>query len=126
MNTRISGWRLLVVEDEHLIAMLLEDMLVELGCEVSGVAASPAQALELLETCEIDAAVLDVNLDGTDSFGIAAALRERKKPFLFTTGYGEARLAPEFKGTPVVQKPYRIEELARALDRLRASAGDPQ
>lgn len=125
MSTRISGWRLLVVEDEYLIAMLLEDMLVELDCVVSGVAANPAQALALLETTEIDAAVLDVNLDGTDSFGIAAALREREKPFIFATGYGASRVVPEFAGTPVVQKPYRMEELARALGQLRAATGGP-
>ena len=82
MSTQISGWRLLVVEDEYLIAMLLEDMLLELNCVVAGIAAKPAQALELLETTEIDAAVLDVNLDGTDSFGVAAALKERKLPYL--------------------------------------------
>jgi len=126
VSTQISGWRLLVVEDEYLIAMLLEDMLVELGCEVSGIAANSAQALELLETTAIDAAVLDVNLDGSDSFGIAAALKEREKPFIFATGYGESRIAPEFAGTPVLQKPYRVEELARALGRLSMTTGGPQ
>jgi CheY-like chemotaxis protein len=125
VTTQISGWRLLVVEDEYLIAMLLEDMLVELGCAVSGVAANPAQAFELLQTADIDAAVLDVNLDGADSFGIAAALKERSTPFIFTTGYGASRVAPEFAGAPVVQKPYRIEELAQALERLRAANGGP-
>lgn len=123
MSTQISGWRLLVVEDEYLIAMLLEDMLLELGCVVSGIAAKPAQALELLETTEIDAAVLDVNLDGTDSFGIAAALKERRKPFIFATGYDGSRVAPEFADTPVIQKPYRVEELARALSQLHVSGG---
>lgn len=125
MSTRISGWRLLVVEDEYLIAMLLEDMLVELGCVVSGIAANPAQALDLIETTEIDAAVLDVNLDGTDSFGIAAALKERKKPFIFATGYGQSRVTAEFSDTPVIQKPYRIEELAGALGQLRVNADGP-
>lgn len=121
MSTHISGWRLLIVEDEYLIAMLLEDMLVELDCVVSGIAANTAQALELIETTEIDAAVLDVNLDGTDSFGVAAVLKDRKKPFIFATGYGTSRVAPEFAGAPVVQKPYRMEELVSALSQLRAS-----
>jgi DNA-binding response OmpR family regulator len=112
---------LLIVEDEYLIAMLLEDMLVELDCVVSGIAANTAQALELIETTEIDAAVLDVNLDGTDSFGVAAVLKDRKKPFIFATGYGTSRVAPEFAGAPVVQKPYRMEELVSALSQLRAS-----
>ena len=72
---------------------------------------------------EIDAAVLDVNLDGVDSFGVAAALRERKKPFIFATGYDGSRVAPEFANTPVIQKPYRMEELARALGQLHVIGG---
>lgn len=123
MSTDISGLRLLVVEDEYLIAMLLEDMLLELNCVVAGIAAKPAQALELIETTEIDAAVLDVNLDGADSFGVAAALKERRKPFIFATGYGGSRVAAEFAGAPVIQKPYRMEELVSALGQLLVSAG---
>lgn len=115
---------MLVVEDEYLIAMLLEDMLVELDCVIAGVAARPVEALELLGTTQIDAAVLDVNLDGADSFGIAAALKERKKPFIFATGYDGSRIAPEFAGAPVVRKPYRMEELASALGQLHVTVGD--
>lgn len=119
MNTNVAGWRILVVEDEYLIAMLLEDMLLELGCIIAGTAATPSQALNILGESQIDAAVLDVNLDGSDSFGVAAALKGLQKPFIFTTGYDGSRLAPEFADCPVVQKPYRIEELASALRLLR-------
>jgi len=117
----LLGKRFLIVEDEFLIAMMLEDMLVELGCVVAAVAASPTQALDAIPKIEIDAAVLDVNLDGADSFGIAAALRERRVPFLFATGYGGSRVPPEFATYQFIQKPYRIEELADALSRLSAS-----
>jgi CheY-like chemotaxis protein len=122
MTNGLSGLRVLIVEDEFLIAMLLEDLLVELGCVVSGSASKPAQALELLETVDVDIAVLDVNLEGVDSFGIAAALKAKKIPFMFATGYGGSRVSQEFASYPVIQKPYRLEELAGALDDLWRNA----
>jgi len=115
----IHGWRVLAVEDEFMIAMMLEDMLVELGCDVAGIAANPKQALELIESKDIDAAVLDVNLDGANSLGIAAVLREKQIPFIFATGYGSTRLPPEFASCGTIQKPYRLEDLAGALGQLR-------
>lgn len=121
MSSPLTGKRILVVEDEFMIAMLLEDFLAELDCVVAGVAAKPADALRLIGSIEIDAAVLDVNLDGVDSFGIAAALGERQIPFIFATGYGDSRLTPEFAGRPVVQKPYRLDELSQALHMLTFS-----
>ncbi len=116
--TTLAGKRILVVEDEYMIAMLLEDLLGELGCVVAGVAGRPKEALELIDTTTLDAAVLDVNLDGSDSFGIAAALDERRIPFIFATGYGGSRLTPEFAHYPVIQKPYRLEDLSGALSQL--------
>jgi CheY-like chemotaxis protein len=115
MSTVLAGRRILIVEDEFMIAMLLEDMLTELECVVAGVAAKPAEALELINSTEVDAAVLDVNLDGTDSFGVAAALGECQIPFVFATGYGGSRLTPEFAHYPVIQKPYRTHDLSAAL-----------
>jgi CheY-like chemotaxis protein len=117
-TTTLAGKRILVVEDEFMIAMLLEDLLTELECVVAGVAARPAEAIELINATELDAAVLDVNLDGTDSFGIAAALGERRIPFIFATGYGGSRLTPEFAHHPVIQKPYRLDDLSGALRQL--------
>ncbi len=116
MANSLVGRRILIVEDESMIAMLLEDFLGELGCVVADMAAKPAQALKAIETHEIDAAVLDVNLDGVDSFGIAAALAKKNIPFVFATGYGGSRLTPEFANRPVLQKPYRIDDLERALN----------
>lgn len=118
MSTALAGKRILIVEDEFMIAILLEDMLTELHCSIAGISANPAQALELIGSTEIDAAVLDVNLDGDDSFAVAAALVERRIPFIFATGYGASRLPQELAGHPVVQKPYRLEELSRALCKL--------
>jgi len=112
------GKRLLIVEDEFLIAIMLEDMLTELDFDVAGTASNPARALELIASTEFDAAILDVNLDGCDSFAVAAALSERRIPFIFTTGYGASRVLPEFAHHPVVQKPYRLEELSDALRQL--------
>jgi len=115
----LAGKRILVVEDEFMIAMLLEDLLTELACVVAGVAAKPAQALELINGTKLDAAILDVNLDGSDSFGVAAALGERRIPFVFATGYGGSRITPEFAHCPVIQKPYRLDDLSGALSQLR-------
>jgi CheY-like chemotaxis protein len=110
--------RMLIVEDEFLIAVMLEDMLSELNFGVVGIASNPTRALELIASTEFDAAILDVNLDGCDSFDVAAALSERRIPFIFTTGYGSSRVLPEYAHHPVVQKPYRLEELSDALGRL--------
>ena len=98
-----------------MVAMMLEDMLADLGCEVVGPAASLAAGLELARSASIDAAVLDVNLAGQKVFPIADALTERGVPFVFATGYGRAGLREEDTGRPVVQKPYSTQELARTL-----------
>ncbi len=123
MSSTLEGKRVLVVEDEFLVAMMLEDMLVELGCTIAGVAAKPADAIELIASTQIDAAVLDVNLNGADSFPVAAALRNRGVPFIFATGYGGSRLTPEFSDYVVVEKPYRLKDLSEALGRLQLSGG---
>ena len=111
----LTGSRILVVEDEYMIAMLIESLLEDLGCVLADIAAKPERAFEIIDATEIDAAVLDVNLNGVDSFGIAAVLAERDIPFVFATGYGGSRLPPEFANRPVLQKPYRIGDLEQAL-----------
>jgi DNA-binding response OmpR family regulator len=113
-----NGQRILVVEDEYLIAMLLEDMLAELGFTVAGTAASKAEAFALIGSTTFDAAVLDVSIDGSDSFDIARTLLDRGTPFLFATGHGNARIAPEFAGSPLLQKPYVLDDLSRELQAL--------
>lgn len=112
----LMGFRVLVVEDEPLVSMLLEDMLDELGCVVAGTAASVAQALDLLmSNLEVDAAVLDVNLGGEKVFPVADQLFRRRVPFAFSTGFGPADLAERYPTAPLLHKPYRPEALARAL-----------
>lgn len=116
----MAGKRVLVVEDEGIVSMLIEDYLEDLGCEVAGAAARLDQALALARTLDVDLAVLDVNLDGELSYPVAEALRARGVPFLFATGYGTAGLPDALHGTPVLPKPFRREELARALGRAAA------
>jgi CheY-like chemotaxis protein len=82
--------RVLVVEDEMTIALLIEDMLTDLGHEVVGLAMRLPQAMELAATAIVDLAILDVNLDGRMSFPVADLLSARGVPFVFATGYGSA------------------------------------
>jgi CheY-like chemotaxis protein len=98
-----------------MIAIMLEDMLDELGYGVAGVAAKTPQALELIDRVPIDAAILDLNLAGQDSYDIAAALEERGVPFLFSTGYAALAVEERYRERPFLQKPFRQEELQKAL-----------
>lgn len=107
--------RVLIVEDDMLIGVMLEDMLVGLGYTVVGPALSLEAGLEALAATEIDIAVLDVNLAGTPSFPIAEQLRERGIPFVFTTGYDSGTLGGAFADVPAVQKPYQYADIERAL-----------
>lgn len=110
--------RVLIVEDESLIAMLLEDLLTEMGYAVAGMAATVTDALALLEQQRIDLAVVDVNLGGESCFPVADALQQRAIPFLLTTGYGQTGLPDPYRTLPVLQKPYRTQELQAALQAL--------
>ena len=115
-STFLQGRRVLVVEDEMMIAMLVEDMLSDLGCAVVGPAHGLEAALELARGDElIDAALLDVNLGGQPVFAVADALRAKGVPAIFSTGYGEAGLRDVDQGSPVLQKPFRAGDLAKAL-----------
>ncbi len=107
--------RILVVEDEAIVAMLLEDMLVELGYEVVGPVTRLDRALDLARGAPIDAAVLDVNINGNDTYAVADVLCARAIPFVFATGYGTKELAERFRDTPITQKPFHRDDLERAL-----------
>lgn len=110
----LKGKRILVVEDEALIAVMVEDMLTDMGSVVVGPAASIQDALALVHTEAIDAAILDVNVRGERIDPVAEALFARGIPVLFATGYGEVRLASGAKAA-VIDKPYTQEKLARGL-----------
>jgi DNA-binding response OmpR family regulator len=107
--------RILVVEDEMTIAMMLEDMLAELGHEVVAVASRLPQARSLAESSDIDLAILDVNLGGEASFPAAHILQARHVPFFFATGYGATGIATEFADAVSLKKPYLIEHLREAI-----------
>jgi DNA-binding response OmpR family regulator len=113
----LSGFRIMVVEDETLIAMLVEDMLTDIGYSVVKVVATISQGLAFLAAPDsrIDGAILDVNLGGEKVFPIADVLIERGVPFIFATGYGTAGLEPPYAGRPVIAKPFGSAVLEKAL-----------
>jgi len=111
----LDGLRVLVVEDEMLLAMGMMDTLAEFGCEVIGPAFRVHEALHMAETQAIDAAVLDVNLQGEKVFPVADFLIAHGIPFLFTTGYGLAGLRECDRSQPMLQKPFRIMDLKRLM-----------
>jgi CheY-like chemotaxis protein len=114
----LSGKRVLVVEDEPVVAMALEDMLVELGCVVLGPAYSLEQALQLIATEAIDAAVLDINLNGERSYPVADALNLGGVPYAFATGYAPEGIDRQSRSPPVLEKPYRLHQLEHVLGQL--------
>jgi len=103
-----------------LVAMNIEDMLLEEGHEVAGIASRLAPALALASEAALDAAILDVNLAGENSFAVADVLIERDIPFLFATGYGLQGIEERYRSRPVLQKPFRAPDLLRALEALAA------
>ena len=113
--------RLLVVEDEYLIRMLLEDMLADLGYEVAAAVGTIAEASELAASGDFNAAILDVNLDGQEIYPVAEILAKRGLPFVFVTGYGERSLTEPYRDRPALQKPFQIAQLKAALDELLAA-----
>ena len=111
----LSNRKVLVVEDEMMIAMLIEDMLDEFGCKLVGPATNVPRALELIGKESIEVAVLDLNLDGQDTYAIADALQRKNVPFIFATGYGSTGLRQEYGNRPVLQKPFQARDLETAL-----------
>ena len=114
-DSALAGVRVLVVEDEALVAMLLEDMLEDLGCTLAASASNVTDAVGLAQTAELDVAILDVNLGGQSSAAVAEALTARGKPFIFATGYGEAGVPDAFRGRPALQKPFGMHDVERLL-----------
>ena len=114
-DPRLQGLRVIVVEDETLVAILLEDMLTDLGCEVLWTAHRVSKALDLVARSRPDAAVLDVNIGGDEVYPVAVALAERAIPFVFATGYGIRGLTEPWRNRPIVQKPFQAEHLSHSL-----------
>lgn len=118
MNTPARCLRVLVVEDEAMVAFLIEDMLRDLGHEVAAVVSRIHEALDLAKMGTFDLAIIDVNLDGKPSYPIAELLRERSIPIIFATGYGSKGLNSDFAGTPVLAKPFVMGDLQKMLQQL--------
>jgi CheY-like chemotaxis protein len=113
---RLRGLRVLVVEDEAMVSMLLEDMLGDFGCEIVGPAFSLEQATMLAKSeGTLGAAILDVNLRGNSIYPVAEILLGRGVPFVFATGYGPESLEAEWRNYPKLQKPFSAQQVAGAL-----------
>ena len=111
-----QGLRVLLVEDEVMICLLLEDMLHEFGCEIVGPACDLERATDLARSEEgLDAAILDVNLGGQVVFPVAEILAERGVPILFSTGMGVDGLPEAWRGRETIQKPMSMDQLAASL-----------
>jgi CheY-like chemotaxis protein len=112
----LEGRKVLVVEDESLVAMLLETMLEDMGCKVFGTAARVDEALDMIAgEARPDAALLDVNVAGQTVYPVAEALDRKGVPLVFSTGYGQGGLAEGWEGRPTVQKPYTEAMIRDAL-----------
>lgn len=119
-----AGTRVLIVEDEAIIAMTAEDMIEDMGCVVAAVAASVQDALARAEAGGFDVALLDINLNGDASTPVAALLARKGTPFVFTTGYGTNGPAADFAAVPLVSKPYRAEQLRLAIEMALSGQAD--
>lgn len=118
MDKLLSGRRVLVVEDEMLVLIMIEDMLADLGCEAVIAAATVDQAIALIDRQIFDVAMLDMNLNGNKTYSVADALVARGVPFVFSTGYSSHGIKDGYRDRAVLKKPFRSAELADALTRL--------
>jgi two-component SAPR family response regulator len=119
---RLIAPRVLVVEDEMAVAMLIEDMVTELAYEIAAIVPRLEDAMQYREAENFDLAILDVHLNGKMVFPFAAELEERDVPFLFVTAYGPRGVPEEFRHHHILQKPFGPVELRRALMDMPAAA----
>ena len=117
----LAGLKALIVEDEGPVALLIEDMLLNLGCEIAASAAELDRACAFARAATIDFALVDLNLNGRSAAPVAHILRERGIPFVFSTGYGVSGLAEELSSHPTLTKPFVVDDLRLTL--LRALDG---
>lgn len=119
--TKLRGCRALLVEDEMLVAMAIEDALIDSGCEVVGPIARVDTALDVIRREPLNFALLDINLGGVMSYPIADELIARGVPFSFVTGYG--KIDPAYADFPCLNKPFLPYELEQHIFRIWAAAG---
>jgi DNA-binding response OmpR family regulator len=123
MALPLAGTRVLIVEDETLVAMLLEDVLEELGCKVVGPVSRVDAAKDAIEAGRFDCALLDINLRGQPVYPLIKLLDEKSVPFGFVTGYGASGVDEQFKQRPVLQKPFTAHELEAVLSSMTRGRG---
>jgi len=116
-----SGLRVLLVEDEFMVALLMEMALTGLGCEVIGPIGRVDKALEMAQREALDVAILDVNINGTEVYSVAEALAARGIPFVFVSGYGRKALRAPWGDRPNLQKPFRIDDLVAVIEEAAAA-----
>ena len=118
----LAGTRVLVLEDETLVSMMVEDMLADLACEVIGPFARLDQAIEAVSQMDAapDVALLDVNLGRQQSFPLAEILRDKGIPFVFTTGYDDSGIPSEWRDRPALRKPFMLHHMKDALEKALA------
>jgi CheY-like chemotaxis protein len=128
MNARdsvLAGLRILVVEDEMIVSLLIEEMLIDYRCDIVGPYDSVPEAMEAAMTEAIDAALLDVNIGGSKVYPVANALAARRIPFLFLSGYGQSAIPHDHPEWRVCSKPFREVELIEMLSEQLARAPAP-
>jgi CheY-like chemotaxis protein len=118
MTELLAGRRVLVVEDEMMILMMIEGMLADLGCASVSAAATIDEALALIDAETFDLAMLDLNLDGQRTYPVADRLAACGVPFLFSTGYSDHGLNEGYGDRPVLKKPFQHADLAQIVGRL--------
>ena len=117
MNPRFTGNKVLIVEDETLLALMLEDLLLDSGHRVVHAGSLP-DAMAALEREQFDAAILDININGIDVFPVATRLRELNIPFVFASASDADRIGLEFRREPLIPKPYTIGQVQQSLSHL--------
>lgn len=122
MRSTGAGRRVLLVEDEALVAMLLEDLLADMDCTIVAVASRIDAAMVAAQTLDFDLAILDVNLDGHETYPVADVVAARNLASVFVTGYGPAGLRECYRHLQVLTKPFREADLRRIVETALAAA----
>jgi CheY-like chemotaxis protein len=117
-----TGKRILVVEDEPMIRMLLDGMLEDLGYTMAAEAGGIEEAMTVAKQAEFDAAILDVNLNGQPITPVVEILVQRGLPFVFATGYGQRGVPEAYRTTVTLQKPFQLDALEQALKAITPNA----
>ena len=120
MNKVLPGLRVLIVDDEWLVAAYLETILIDAGCKIVGPVNTVAAALQQIETNSFDVAMLDVNLHGEIIWPVVEALAIVGTPFVLTTGYELREIRPRYRQLVYCQKPYRAPQVLAAIERARS------